>query len=592
MPRPARAAIGGLAKALAIAMSVSLVATLVVVGTPTAASAAGTVLFQNLFNNKTVDGTGTVTVPTPTSGTNGACLTASGNSATPPLLSCAGSLDQQGSGKLRLTPATANQVGGVFGQGTFPTSGGVDVTFNSYQWGGTGADGLAFVLAAVDPANPVVPTEMGPPGAGLGYAPAGSAKGLDDAYLGVGFDVLGDFSSSATSGSGCTNPPTFSASAPGSVVVRGPGKGPVGYCGLVSTYDGTVGSRVALEAATRAGAAVPVEVLVNPTTASLTSNGGVSVAAGTYKVVFTPVAQSARTLTGALPAVANGVYKSQTWLNANGVPKQLAFGFVGTTGSSTDVHEISNAKVLTFNPVPQLAVSTTSYAPSTSQPGGPVNYLVTASVLAGVNETAPISVTQAVPSGVVAVGAYGTGWVCAAPVGQAVTCTTSGSSFSNGTTLPVITVVAIATGTGVTSAVIQTSSPTTASSADANPATNSSTTAGTLPAAPSGIVLVPAIGPIAGGGQVTSTGSSTVAPTAVEIGTTAEQQAGTPVTLFPCPGAAAPGCFTISGNTAVISSMPSRASAASVTVTWVTLGVAGGATYVYADKPAAPATPT
>ncbi|MDP9074229.1 MAG: hypothetical protein M3N98_08670, partial [Actinomycetota bacterium] len=78
------------AKALVLAVTVSLLATLVVAGTPTTASAAGTVLFQNLFNNQTVDGTGMVTVPTPTGGTNAACLTAKGNSATPPLLSCAG----------------------------------------------------------------------------------------------------------------------------------------------------------------------------------------------------------------------------------------------------------------------------------------------------------------------------------------------------------------------------------------------------------------------------------------------------------------------------------------------------------------------
>ncbi len=121
---------------------------------PTAAYAAGTVLFQNNFTNRTVDGTGTVTKPTSPSGTNLACLTATGNSATPPLLSCSGTLDAQGSGKLRLTAASANQIGGIFGATSFPTSSGLDVTFNSYQYGGSSADGMSFVLAAVDPANP------------------------------------------------------------------------------------------------------------------------------------------------------------------------------------------------------------------------------------------------------------------------------------------------------------------------------------------------------------------------------------------------------------------------------------------------------
>ncbi len=153
---------------------------------PTPARAAGTVLFQNAFNDRTVDGTGTVTKPTPTSGTNGACLTATGNSATLPLLSCSTTGDAQGSGKLRLTDATGNQIGGVIGGASFPTSNGLDVTFNSYQWGGGGADGLSFLLAAVDPANPAAATIIGPGGGSLGYSPAGSVAGLPNAYLGVG----------------------------------------------------------------------------------------------------------------------------------------------------------------------------------------------------------------------------------------------------------------------------------------------------------------------------------------------------------------------------------------------------------------------
>jgi hypothetical protein len=111
-------------------MVAALLATLFVLGSPTTASAAGTVLFQNLFNDRTVDGTGTVTLPTPTSGPNVACLTATGNTTTGPLLSCAGATDAQGTGKLQLTPAVANKVGGVIGQTSFPTSNGLDVTFN------------------------------------------------------------------------------------------------------------------------------------------------------------------------------------------------------------------------------------------------------------------------------------------------------------------------------------------------------------------------------------------------------------------------------------------------------------------------------
>jgi hypothetical protein len=185
------------------------------------ARAAGTVLFQNSFATNTVNGTGSVTVPAPTSGTNAACLTASGNAGTGPLLSCPGTTDSAGTGKLRLTNASGNQVGGVFGTTSFPTSSGLDLTFNSYQWGGGGADGLAFMLAAVNPANPTTPTSIGPGGGSLGYSSSGSIGGLPNAYLGVGFDVYGNFSAPGWQGSGCPTVTNINASVPGAVVVRG-----------------------------------------------------------------------------------------------------------------------------------------------------------------------------------------------------------------------------------------------------------------------------------------------------------------------------------------------------------------------------------
>jgi hypothetical protein len=59
-----------------MAVALSLPTTLGGVISPTTAFAAGTVLVQNTFKISTVDGTGTVTPPTLTSGRNLACLTA------------------------------------------------------------------------------------------------------------------------------------------------------------------------------------------------------------------------------------------------------------------------------------------------------------------------------------------------------------------------------------------------------------------------------------------------------------------------------------------------------------------------------------
>jgi uncharacterized repeat protein (TIGR01451 family) len=588
-PNGAGAARRAAGRARLAAAAVLLIAALAA-AIPAAAAASGTVLFQNGFNDDTVDGTGTVSLPAPVGETNLACLTATGNTTAGPLLSCAGGIDAQGSGTLRFTSATPNEVGGVFGTTSFPTSNGIDATFTSYQYGGNNADGIAFMLAAVNPADPVSPTTMASSGGALGYSPTATLVGLTNAYLAVGIDVFGNFSNPVYQGTGCTAQPNLVGAEAGAVVVRGPGSARVGYCGLNTTYDS--GGKANLHGTTRANSAVPVEVLINPTNTSFTSASGYTVPAGDYEVIVTPIGTATRTMTGLLPTVPAGMYPSSSWLNANSIPNQLAFGFDGSTGGSDDVHEVSGVKVVTFNSVPQLAVSTTSYSAASPSPGAPVNYTDTASVFAGTNEASPVSVTQTVPAGIVPVGAYGSGWICQSPVGQSISCTTSSSSFAGGTTLPVLNVVAIVTGSTVTSTLVQNSSTAIASSADANSGTASSATAGSLPTAPSAITVVPAIGAIAGGGSVTVGGTNIAAATAIEIGTAAQQQAGTPVTLLPCSGLPAAGCFTVLAGNLVISSMPARTSAATTSVTVVTAGVAASASYVYASAPATPAAPT
>ncbi|MEV7005460.1 putative Ig domain-containing protein [Streptosporangium sp. NPDC051022] len=569
-------------------------------GTPTltSASAAGTTLLSQPFHNNTADGTGSLVLPalpSNQSGSNTACLTASGNTSTGVLKSCSSSNDTVGSGKLRLTNTTTSKLGGVFGATSVPTAQGLDVTFNTYQYGGTGADGIAFVLAAVDPTNPLSPANIGQPGGALGYSAVGSSSysGLAYGYLGIGLDVYGNFSNSTYQGTGCTNPAYISTTGtvPGQVVVRGPGQGLVGYCAINSTATSTSSSALSLRASTRK--AVPVEVAINPTSVTVTTTSGLSVPAKSYMVSVAPLSGSAKTLQGSLPSVTSGLFPS-SWLDSSGVPKQLAFGWVASTGGSTDFHEIDSATVTTLSTVPVLNVTQTSYNNATTlAAGAPVTYSVVASVGSAVSETSPISITETLPTGVVPVGAYGTGWVCAAPSGQSITCTNGNTPFAAGSSLSPVTVVGIVTGSGVTPTTISTSSVATASAGDANPGYSSSTTVGTLPTAPGGITLSSTTGSISGGNAVTVSGSNIGNATAIEIGTTAEQAAGTPVVLLPCATGVTTGCFTINANgTLTIPSMPSRASNAAVNVTVVTQGLAAAASYTYASSPATPAAPT
>ena len=164
---------------------------------------------------------------------------------------------------------------------------------------------------------------------------------------------------------------------PGQVVVRGPGNGTVGYCAINSTATTTSSPALPLRAATRTG--VPLQVGINPTNTVLTTAAGMAIPANSYRVVVTLVGGATRTLTGTLPAVPAGLYPA-SWLNANGTPRQLAFGWVGSTGSITDFHEVDKAKVSTISPVPELTVSQTSYNAATLQRGDPVTYSVVAGV--------------------------------------------------------------------------------------------------------------------------------------------------------------------------------------------------------------------
>ena len=79
------------------AVSVMLLLSMITAGiaaTAPSADAAGTVLFDQPFHDKTVDGpAGSVSLPTAPTGTNAACLTATGNATKDPLFSCGSSTD-------------------------------------------------------------------------------------------------------------------------------------------------------------------------------------------------------------------------------------------------------------------------------------------------------------------------------------------------------------------------------------------------------------------------------------------------------------------------------------------------------------------
>ena len=236
-------------------------------------------------------------LPTGVTGTNAACLTASATTTQTPIPGCQSpAIDTSPNGALRLTSATGNLDGGASYAGTVPSAQGLDIRFSTYQYSGTGADGILFYLAGSDPTQPAPPTTLGPPGGHLGYS-GGSASptgnGLANGYLGIGFDVFGNYTNSTFNGSGCTNPSWMGSAVkvPGQVTVRGPGSGTVGYCPLASSQAGG-GLKGALgggPSGTRSGSLVPVEIAINPTAASVSTSGIANVPPLSFVVAVSPL---------------------------------------------------------------------------------------------------------------------------------------------------------------------------------------------------------------------------------------------------------------------------------------------------------------
>jgi hypothetical protein len=449
-------------RALRCGATTSAIAAIAAIALASTAFAGQTPIVAETFTNSTTTSSAWV-LPTAPVGVNSACLTASGDTSQTPIPGCGlGTPDPDGSGALQLTNANNSEEGGVaFGQ-TLPTTRGLDVSFDTYQYGGNGADGIGFFLAATNPTAPGPPTNIGQPGGDLGYA-SGGGTGLADAYLGIGIDVYGNYANGLLDGSGCTDPSwvVFGSTIPGQVTVRGPGNGTVGYCLLTSTAATDGGAPQNLDGGgggTRSISLVPVEIVINPSAAPVTTTSGLTVPAHDYEVAFTPLGGSLQSFTDVLPTTANGEIPAGTipaaWINpANGLPYQLSMGWVGSTGGLVDIHEVSNVTADTLSgALPGLTATLSAH---TAPVGATSTYLVhVATSASGGPEKQDIVVTDTFPSSVTPLlaGCGGVGWTCALN-GQTETATYAVTSVAPGTALPVLSMPVVVIGPAGTTVV-------------------------------------------------------------------------------------------------------------------------------------------
>jgi hypothetical protein len=250
-----------------------------------------------------------------------ACLTAGTNAAQTPIPGCAlGTPDADGSGVLRLTPAFTGRGGFALFNQAKPSTAGLDVTFQQSQWGGNGADGIAFIL--VDGSSNL--TTIGNLGGALGYT------GLANALLAVGLDAFGNFSTASGAQAGCL-PGTGPGSAgpgqiPNTVAIRGPGNAGTGYCWLGGSSNLT-SFGITLSQATRAAGEVTVRIVIDPSDAP-TRN--VSVYLNGQLVLSVPAPQQLLDATS------------------------FKFGFTAATGALTNNHEVWDLSIDTVVPLPPV----------------------------------------------------------------------------------------------------------------------------------------------------------------------------------------------------------------------------------------------
>ncbi len=233
-------------------------------------------------------------------------------------------------GYLRLTNNTGNNAKAVTVPGIFPAAGNyISVEFKHYAYNGTGADGVAVTLS--DYSVPAVP---GAYGGSLGYAQeTGIHDGFAGGWIGVGIDEYGNYQNT---NEGRLGGPGLTVE---SVGIRGSGSGQLGYNWLGGTA--TLSPIVDNRGSTTASPGYYYQVIVDARNAAATA---VAVNRDT-----TGTGTSYTQLIGT-----TNVFTTATGLGFTQapVPANWQISFTGSTGGSTNIHEIGAVRICASSMAP------------------------------------------------------------------------------------------------------------------------------------------------------------------------------------------------------------------------------------------------
>ncbi|MFQ2058022.1 DUF6701 domain-containing protein [Aeromonas veronii] len=229
-------------------------------------------------------------------------------------------------GRLRLTQAVGNQATSTTYQRLFPAANNlVTISFNHYAYGGNGADGMAVVLS-----DATVTPQPGAFGGPLGYGFKPGIPGFAGGWLGIGFDEFGNYS-----GEGGTANVGQRRQA---VAIRGSGSGTSGYNYLRGTCNnGTTNTST------------------NCLSPAVDGNGNAN-----HKYQLTIDSRvSGQSMVKIERDTGNGYitlidsFNAQSQSGQTQVPSDFLLSLTGSTGGSTNVHELDNVQIcaLRSNPV-------------------------------------------------------------------------------------------------------------------------------------------------------------------------------------------------------------------------------------------------
>jgi type IV pilus assembly protein PilY1 len=293
--------------------------------------------------------------------------------------------DAVGNGALRFTnghPGGYNQNGAIIGNDTFPTGSGVVVTFKTYTYlgdsggpGGDGADGMSFFLM-----DGAATPNLGAYGGSLGYTCSNQNppyNGMSGAYLGLGIDEYGNFLNGATARGNNDNTASglgLNTQNPQEIGMRGAGS--ISWSALTgggylnaanqNLYPAALSAALQQQAVQKtcetgvlwdysSGAGRPTATPVADY--AMIPNGNVTLSGVQIANEAATKRSQANSLTYRLRITPDGilslfyaqnagawqsVLKGTSITASNGaLPATFRFGFAGSSGGSTNIHEIA-----------------------------------------------------------------------------------------------------------------------------------------------------------------------------------------------------------------------------------------------------------